>query len=283
MSQQQIRPAFKAPQQPEVRLPSAPKAREAVKSVLEEVMRLPGIGKFTRALAAEQEIFPNFKVDNLTYYTLKRLLSPTSCCIDVGAHNGAVTSMMLEFAPQGRHFAFEPLAECVFNLHSRFAGNKNVSVCPVAVGERAGQQDFVAVRGFPGFSGFAQRHFTGGFPDLETRSVTTHTLDESIPPDVKIDLIKLDIEGAELPALRGAERILRESQPTLLLEFQRSAASYFHYTPDDMLSFLRSHNYQTWSLESWLLERKPLTTSQLWDLYEGNPNLYLLCRPNGAK
>jgi FkbM family methyltransferase len=43
------------------------------------------------------------------------------------------------------------------------------------------------------------------------------TIDEQIQPSMLVDLIKLDVEGAELPALRGAARVL-QSRPLMAIE-----------------------------------------------------------------
>ena len=264
-------------EKPIVSLPVAAEARTAVKEALNHVMAIPKLGDFVRAFAAEQTIFPNFRVDQLTYYTLQSLLKEDSCCIDIGAHKGEITKMFLQLAPKGNHIAIEPLVECVEHLATTFAANPNVTVLPFAVAESSGKRDFIAVRRSPGFSGFADRKFSGGDPELERRTVETVRLDDVIDPGARVNLIKLDIEGAELQALKGAERILRTSHPTLLIEFQRSSVPYFEHTPYDMFTFLSDHGYSIWSLDSWLDERPPLTLAKLWDLYEEDPNLYLLC------
>lgn len=255
----------------------AAEARLVVKETLNTLMSMPTLGDVVRAIAAEQTIFPNFRVDQNTYYVLRKLLKEDSCCIDIGAHKGEITRMFLQFAPKGNHIAIEPLAECVEHLKSKFESLSNVTILPFAVAENPGKRDFIAVRRSPGFSGFADRKFSGGDPNLERRVVDAVMLDDIIPPDTRVDLIKLDIEGAELQALKGAERILRTSQPDLLIEFQKTAAPYFEHTPYDMFSFLSAHGYNIWSLDSWLQERPPLTLAKLWDLYEEDPNLYLLC------
>lgn len=270
-------PAKTSTEKPTVSLPVAPEARMVVKETLAHLMSIPKVGDLVRAFAAEQTIFPNFRVDQRTFYALRTLLTEESCGIDVGAHKGEITRMFLQLAPKGKHIAIEPLVECVEQLTKTFGNIPNVTVLPFAVADTPGKRDFIAVRRSPGFSGFADRKFSGGDPNLERRTVETVRLDDVIVPGTRVDLIKLDIEGAELQALKGAERILRSSHPALLIEFQRSSAPYFEHTPYDMFSFLSDHDYHIWSLDTWLEERPPLTLAKLWDLYEEDPNLYLVC------
>jgi FkbM family methyltransferase len=249
-----------------------PQFREHVKEALYSLMEMPALGNVVRAIAAEQGIFPNFRVDQQTFYAIQKILRPDSCCIDVGAHVGDVTKMFIERAPKGQHFAFEPLTECFEKLRRRFAGNPNLQLYRYALANEPGMREFSAVVNFPGFSGLANRTFQGRNPAIELRNVEAQRLDDIIPRDRKIDFIKLDIEGAELQALQGAQRILTESKPTLLLEFQRSAAPYFNCTPNEMFSFLRQHNYQIWSLDEWLQERPAMRLAALWDRFDQDPN-----------
>lgn len=59
-----------------------------------------------------------------------------------------------------------------------------------------------------------------------------------------VDLIKLDIEGAELAALRGAEAILARHRPVLLVEVMEEALALQGASAAALLSFLRSKSYR---------------------------------------
>ena len=59
----------------------------------------------------------------------------------------------------------------------------------------------------------------------------------------KLNFIKIDVEGAELPSLRGAENILRKHKPILFIEGCKAWMKSFHYTPMEMDTFLTSLGY----------------------------------------
>ena len=66
----------------------------------------------------------------------------------------------------------------------------------------------------------------------------------------KIDFIKLDIEGAELPALKGAVEIIKKFRPVLYIEVFKEWTKEFGYHPFDLYCFLRELGYKKFILET---------------------------------
>lgn len=60
----------------------------------------------------------------------------------------------------------------------------------------------------------------------------------------KVDLIKIDIEGCELLALRGMISTLKTYKPKLLIELHPSLFEQFGYNLDDLLKFLHDLDYK---------------------------------------
>src|SRR5206468_992178 len=63
-----------------------------------------------------------------------------------------------------------------------------------------------------------------------------------------VDLIKLDIEGAELFALQGMAGILETHRPILLLEVNRPNCLAAGYPPEEIEKFLRGFGYHFWEI-----------------------------------
>lgn len=59
-----------------------------------------------------------------------------------------------------------------------------------------------------------------------------------------VDAIFLDIEGAELPALKGAEQTLARCRPGVILLEVREHTKVHGYTPDDLTLWLKEHDYR---------------------------------------
>ena len=172
-------------------------------------------------------------------------LAPDSCCIDVGAHAGEVLADMVRCAPLGRHMAFEPLPELAATLRRRFPA---VGVHEVALSDHTARSSFVHVVSRPGWSGLRPRALAAG-ERSETIDVDVRRLDDLLPADLAPRLVKIDVEGAELGVLRGAEATLAEHRPLLLLEHGLGSADEYGTHPRDVFALLDGLGYRLFGLD----------------------------------
>jgi hypothetical protein len=84
-------------------------------------------------------------------------------------------------------------------------------VYEAALAEREGVADFIDLPEAPGFSSFAPEQ-TGG----RRIRVETVCLDDVVPDVEQVAFVKLDLEGGEVAALRGARRLLSAGVPFLV-------------------------------------------------------------------
>lgn len=133
--------------------------------------------------------------------------------VDIGANNGLYTYFLARIAP--RVIAFEPIPVLADFLRRAVASN--VSVVEKAVSDQAGSADIhvPVAKGHPTYNiGSLDAEHNEG-PCIQHRVEVT-TLDEEGLDDV--GFIKIDIEGHELNALKGAEDTIRRDRPTILVE-----------------------------------------------------------------
>jgi FkbM family methyltransferase len=163
--------------------------------------------------------------------------------VDCGAFVGdTLESLAACHASVEQAYAFEPdlgnfarLAECARDMGAKTGAR--VALWPCAVGERAGSMRFSAEGGEAG-------HLSAE----GDRAVTVVALDEALPTEYVTDL-KMDIEGAELDALRGAERLVRRCHPRLAICVYHRAEHLWEiplFVRDMGLGydyFLRSHGH----------------------------------------
>lgn len=145
----------------------------------------------------------NVLYDIQTIDVINNVLTETSNCIDVGCHKGSVLKEILQVAPKGVHFAFEPIPELYDALVSSFRKFDNVIFYKDALCDTQGQTKFHYVVSNPGYSGLRKRRYDSPDEVINEIMVTTDILDRVIPEKVRINFIKVDVEGAEQLVLRG--------------------------------------------------------------------------------
>ncbi|MGQ9865397.1 MAG: FkbM family methyltransferase [Pseudanabaenaceae cyanobacterium] len=204
----------------------------------------------------------NAQYDHQTLAVMSRVLQPTDNCVDVGAHVGSLLAEALQRAPEGQHFAFEPLPDCFARLQQEFGDRPNVHLYNCALADEAGTTTFVHVVTNPAFSGLRPRqYFRGSEASLETSveiTVPVQRLDEVIPPDVKITWLKIDVEGGEKQVLLGAKRLLQRDRPYVVFEHGLGAADWYGTTPEMIWDLFTECTLAVSTLERWLQGQEPL-------------------------
>lgn len=132
--------------------------------------------------------------------------------LDVGAHSGFFTLLGSRLVgPDGTIIAFEPLPANIHFLRLHIATNRvdNVSVFDAAVSDTQGEEFFAQ----------GQNTYTGELSAQGQIKVRTVTLDELVTTGIipPANVIKIDVEGAELRVLKGAEHLLKDAPPRALL------------------------------------------------------------------
>lgn len=148
--------------------------------------------------------------------------------------------------------AFEPVPrtfqELVFNVRAN-ALESTVRTWNVALGERKATEALYV----PSFYGSVAASARPLFPQQEntTVPVAVERLDDFVAHHgiPCVDLIKCDVEGAELLVLRGAATTLCRHQPVLMLEMLRKWARLYDYHPDAVVDLLAGYGYACWCCE----------------------------------
>jgi len=147
-----------------------------------------------------------------TQLVFQRYISPGSVVFDVGANVGFLSLLASRLAgPAGRVIAFEPAPVAVGYLRRHVALNRahNIEIIAVAVADENGRARFSS-------AGPVEMGHLADDGQLEVETASLDTLVETgiIPPP---DVVKIDVEGAELGVLRGAQAILRARRPVVVL------------------------------------------------------------------
>lgn len=138
---------------------------------------------------------------------------------DVGANKGDTAADYLSLFPGASVHCFEPFPDTLDLLGQRFAGNKHITIVPKAVSTEIGTTAFFVNHSSATNSLLPQAAEDSRFYLEETKpkgeiTVETINLDSYCDSNgvERVHVLKLDIQGGELMAIGGAERMLSEQR-----------------------------------------------------------------------
>lgn len=165
----------------------------------------------------------------------------TASFVDIGAHNGLM-SIYAAHIGANKVFSFEPNPE-MFELlqeNIRLSGHTNITPFPLAIGDKPGTVSMEIDDQNSGATYITDAN------TASIHSIPVDTLDH-VAEENKIDqvnLILMDIEGYEINALIGAEKLIAANKPDLIIE----------YDPSDhdqrVFEFLDKYDYKLYILEN---------------------------------
>lgn len=179
----------------------------------------------------------------LHFADLARLLvKPGDNAIDLGANLGTHAIYLSRLTGEGQVFAFEPQSLTFSMLQSNLVANSCRNV--VAYKFAASDRDFDIISMDPIFYGHGDVNNgrlrvspVGGVGD----KTITRTLDSLDLP--RVDFMKIDIQGSEVRALKGATRILTEDRPHIFIEIEERHLRSLGTSSKELIELILAHNY----------------------------------------
>lgn len=221
---------------------------------------------------------PFNKYDFQTFMVFRRFLRADSNCIDVGANVGHILREMIAAAPRGIHYAFEPIPDLFGHLRKRYGKRANVFNC--ALSNADGESAFMYYSNAPALSGFAECEKKWGELEHVKLKVRTMRLDDVIAPAVRIDLIKIDVEGAELLVLEGAKATLQRNRPIVLFECGAPGPDASSNTPERIFDLFSECGMAVSLIEYHLRGGAPFTRDEFCgQIYKGYNYFYMAYDP----
>lgn len=164
---------------------------------------------------------------------------------DVGANVGSYTMTLTKAARHIYSFEASPANASILGNFASLSGLNNVEIINRAVSDTHGEE--AIIYSSPDTGGNNTRFHDFG---LGGEAVSTITLDQfAIDHGVgKVDVIKMDIEGSEFAAFRGARRILGRDRPLLLVEFHALSAKQSGWELHELYGLLSQYGYSVHEL-----------------------------------
>ncbi len=179
---------------------------------------------------------------------MRSILSEGSVVIDAGANIGVYSEFIADcVGSTGVVHSFEPEPLNCARLRAALGHRENVRINEMALSDQTGtsvlylsEELNVDHRAYPSTDG-----------NRSTLTIETTRLDDYLTPGAQVDLVKLDIQGFELHALRGAEQLLHSTPGIkLLFEYWPYGLKQAGASGDQLLSYLQSRGFKLSEISS---------------------------------
>ena len=191
-----------------------------------------------------------------------------TCFIDVGANVGYISAVAASLVrKKGQVHSFEPVPRYFNKLRGFARLNKdyNININQYALGEeiRTSNINIYINKQLIGsnslLSGLMNPNLVKETIEIEIKRLDDYLFERQID---KISLIKIDVEGFELPVLKGLTRFFdknRNSLPPLIIEVTPAAYPLLGRTLEELDDFMSQYNYQTYNFsEKYRIDIKKL-------------------------
>lgn len=221
------------------------------------------------------KLLAKFNITPYVYYTYKwnnpdiitqRLFDKNSEIVifDVGAYDGRSLEKYKKMFPKSHVHSFEPTPNMFNHLTEKFGSNSTITLHNVALSSQVGEASFfinnsLLTNSLLQSAGNDYVASQQSYANQQEIKVKTETVDAVIEKQKlsKIDILKIDAQGADLQVLKGASDALRSRSIKLILvevEFLQlyKEQPLFH----DLSAFLHSFEYNLYSLYNISISKK---------------------------
>ena len=175
----------------------------------------------------------------------------TGTIIDVGAYIGDTAQLYQNYFSKYKIYCFEPFSESYDYLCKRFIDDSNINIINKALGCNTERRKLY-LSSFPNLNSLNKpNERSWGFNDEKSIDVEIITLDDfCLKNNINhIDILKIDVQGAELDVLKGGEEILKEGKISLInIEWQVVPLYEKHHKYYKIAEFLADYDFEFFNL-----------------------------------
>jgi FkbM family methyltransferase len=203
-------------------------------------------------------------------------LPSNAVVIDVGANIGLFTMAVARHCPAAEIHCFEPSPHprrCLAQTIVRNGLASRIELNEMALYSHMGELEFRVHDDLRHAAGDGLRD-TGRAGPTHAIRVPVTTLDAYCKEKQfdRLDLIKIDTEGAELHVLQGASNVLTTLKPAVIFEASPLNTVAYDVKVKDIFSLLEKHHYGVWTPEGEAVDKgRFVNLSHQWDAFVALP------------
>jgi len=202
------------------------------------------------------EILPNDENDLILNHINK--LGSDSIFIDIGSNIGFYSLLASKIlSPKSRIYSFEPSIREFRRLLNNIVENKSTNIIPInfALSNINGIQDFIISQYHTGLNSLSNNSEETNSFQVKTPVIQFDDFCQIMNIE-KIDLIKIDVEGAELFVLMGMrknlldkkiKKIIVEITPKFLINFSHSKQDLYEFMK--IVGYMPLYNFEKWQYD----------------------------------
>ena len=203
-------------------------------------------GSMLFRVACEQGVYEAANLDLLV-----GLARPGAWHFDVGGNIGLMAAPILARVPHCRVVSFEPSSNVLPYLQRTAAESPFAdrwTVVPKAVGAEVGIVKFsLSAPANSPYDGMRATDRVSRDREVEVE-LTTIDAEWRRLGSPQVSAIKIDVEGAELDVLHGANECLKTVRPPVLLEWNAENLAAYKYAPESLLEFAHGIDWQVFAM-----------------------------------
>jgi len=179
--------------------------------------------------------------------------------VDIGANIGTYTLVASKIVGnKGTVIAFEPVHTVFERLveNARINDLQNIIILWKVIYSNTGTMDiFISKNDNLGMSGIFHHDNESGKIE-RAEAITLEDFFEETGIN-QVNMIKIDIEGAELYALHGMKKVLQKFHPSILMEISEDVLLNAPYNPRDIIKFMEKLQYRQYGIDRMGILQKP--------------------------
>jgi FkbM family methyltransferase len=205
------------------------------------------------AMSVQSDIFKrilrNREYEPMVTRALLNYVRPDADFVDVGANIGFHSVLVAQQLTSGRVYCCEPTSRARLrlerNLQLNSVSNK-VKVLPVALASKPGEMSINTVVGKEEYSSLGSLYHPSTSEEIQIKEVVEVTTIDILAKnhDMKLGIIKIDVEGFENQVLAGAENTLKNQRPVIVMELSDFMLKKNGSSADTVITFLESFKYR---------------------------------------
>lgn len=169
--------------------------------------------------------------------------------VDLGANKGYYSILASKLVgDKGRVFAFEPDSDIYSMLEVNLKGKRNVKAINKAVSDYTGSTRLYLSDSNPASNSI----YYGANEGTRSMCVEVTSLDAFFEnTGIAIDIVKMDIQGAEMSAVNGGHKLIESTKEIkIITELDPDCARAAGYSPEDFLSKLTENGFKTYVIDT---------------------------------